>query len=222
MNVYTQIREKGAVTRGWLGVLIQDVTRELAESFKMSKPHGALVSKVLPDSPASAAGFKPGDVIVKFNNRPIDISAELPPLVGTAPVGEKTPVEVIRAGGRKTLQVEIGELPGDDEVQLANAPKAKQNLNKRLKLSVRDLTNTERDGSDVSGGVIVDRVEEGPAYDAGLRPGDILLQINSRSVDSSTEFREIVKELKAGTSVPVLVHRQGGPLFLAMKIPGRG
>jgi serine protease Do len=222
MNVYTQIREKGAVTRGWLGVLIQDVTRELAESFKMSKPHGALVSKVLPDSPASAAGFKPGDVIVKFNNRPIDISAELPPLVGTAPVGEKTPVEVIRAGGRKTLQVEIGELPGDDELQLANAPKAKQNLNKRLKLSVRDLTNTERDGSDVSGGVIVDRVEDGPAYDAGLRPGDILLQIKSRSVDSSTEFREIVKELKAGTSVPVLVHRQGGPLFLAMKIPGRG
>ncbi|MFP6680949.1 MAG: Do family serine endopeptidase [Gammaproteobacteria bacterium] len=118
LDVYTQLRDKGSVTRGWLGVLIQDVTRELAESFQMKKPHGALVSKVLPDSPAAAAGFKAGDVIVEFNNQKIDTSASLPPLVGTAPVGGKTPVKVMREGSKKLLEVQIGELPSDDELQL--------------------------------------------------------------------------------------------------------
>lgn len=221
MNVYTQLRDKGAVTRGWLGVLIQDVTRELAESFKMTKPHGALVSKVLPDSPAAAAGFKAGDVIVKFNNQEIDTSAELPPLVGTAPVGGKTPVEVIREGTKKRLQVEIGELPSDDDLQLARTPSGKQESNKRLNASVRNLTKSERDQLELNsdGGVLVENVEPGPAYDAGLRPGDIILQMNSQPVDSAAALSTIVDGLKPNTSVPVLIHRQGGPLFMAMKIP---
>tara|TARA_R110002073_G_scaffold188629_6_gene347534 strand:+ start:474 stop:1943 length:1470 start_codon:yes stop_codon:yes gene_type:complete len=219
MNVYTQLREKGTVTRGWLGVLIQDVTRELAESFKMSKPHGALVSKVLPDSPAAKAGFKAGDVIVKFNNRKIDTSAELPPLVGTAVVGGSTPVEVIREGSRKKLSVQIGELPSDDELNIAQSPGKGKKSNRRLNASVRDLTESEREATELSGGVMIDDVEPGPAYDAGLRPGDIILQINSQPVESTAALSKIVKDLKAGTSVPVLIQRQGGPLFMAMKIP---
>lgn len=219
MNVYTQLREKGTVTRGWLGVLIQDVTRELAESFKMSKPHGALVSKVLPDSPAAKAGFKAGDVIVKFNNRKIDTSAELPPLVGTAAVGGNTPVEVIREGSRKKLTVQIGELPSDDELDIAQAPGKSKKSNRRLNASVRDLTESEREATELSGGVIIDDLDPGPAYDAGLRPGDIILQINSQPVESTEALTKIVKGLKGGTSVPVLIQRQGGPLFMAMKIP---
>lgn len=219
MNVYTQLREKGAVTRGWLGVLIQDVTRELAESFKMSKPHGALVSKVLPDSPAARAGFKAGDVIVKFNKQKIDTSAELPPLVGTAPVGGNTPVEVIREGTRKKLNVQIGELPSDDELGIARSPGKSKKSNRRLNASVRDLTDSEREASELSGGVVVESVEPGPAYEAGLRPGDIILQINSQAVQSTAELTAIVKTLKAGASVPVLIQRQGGPLFMAMKMP---
>jgi serine protease Do len=222
MNVYTQLREKGTVTRGWLGVLIQDVTRELAESFKMSKPHGALVSKVLPDSPAAKAGFKAGDVIVKFNNRKIDTSAELPPLVGTAAVGGSTPVEVIREGSRKKLSVQIGELPSDDELNIAQSPGKSKKSNRRLNASVRDLTESEREATELSGGVMIDDVEPGPAYDAGLRPGDIILQINSQPVESTAALSKIVKDLKAGTSVPVLIQRQGGPLFMAMKIPADG
>ena len=219
MNVYGQLRDKGEVTRGWLGVLIQDVTRELAESFKMKKPHGALVSKVLPDSPASAAGFKAGDVIVKFNDQEIDTSAGLPPLVGTAPVGRKTPVEVIREGKKKLLKVEIGELPSDDDLRVSSNPGAKKKSNKRLNASVRDLTKTEREELKIADGVVVEQVEPGPAADAGLRPGDVILQIDSKTVDSTAGLASIVAKLKPGASVPVLIHRQGGPLFMAMKMP---
>lgn len=220
MNVYTQLRDKGAVTRGWLGVLIQDITRELAESFKMNKPHGALVSKVLADSPAAAAGLKAGDIIIKFNNQEIDTSAELPPLVGTAPVGRSTPVEVIREGKQKILQVEIGELPRDGELELAQNGGTKRQSNKRLNASVRDLTNSEREQLELNGdGVLVESVDAGPAYDAGLRAGDVILQLNSQSVDSAAMLAKLVDGLKPGSSVPILVHRQGGPLFMAMKIP---
>jgi len=176
------------------------------------------VSKVLPDSPAAGAGFKAGDVIVKFNNRIIDTSAALPPLVGTAPVGRDTPVEVIREGNRKKLKVRIGELPSDDDLQIARAPGTAKKSNRRLNASVRNLTESEREAAELSGGVMIDKVESGPAYDAGLRAGDIILQINSEPVDSTKALTKIVDELKAGSSVPVLIQRQGGPLFMAMKI----
>jgi serine protease Do len=221
MNVYTQLRETGAVTRGWLGVLIQDVTRELAESFKMDKPHGALVSKVLPDSPAAKAGFKAGDVIVSFNNQEIDTSAGLPPLVGTAPIGKKSPVDVIREGTKKRLNVVIGKLPSEDQLSMGGANPHKNKANKRLNATVRNLTRVEREQLKITGpgGVIVEKVEPGPAFDAGLRPGDVILQLNSQAIASATDLSKIVEKLKPDTSVPVLIQRQGGPLFMAMKIP---
>lgn len=225
MNVYTQLRENGAVTRGWLGVLIQDVTRELADSFKMKKPHGALVSKVLPDSPAAAAGFKPGDVIVKFNGREIDTSAELPPIVGTAPIGKKSPVEVIREGATKQLEVVIGKLPNDDELKLATPGQPKTEAqNKRLNATVRDLTTKEREQLKLggAGGVLVEGVEPGPALDAGVQRGDIILQINSKTVGSVAELNILVEGLKPSANIPVLIQRQGSPLFMAMKMPAGG
>ncbi|MFT4562503.1 MAG: serine protease Do [Gammaproteobacteria bacterium] len=225
MNVYTQLRENGAVTRGWLGVLIQDVTRELADSFKMKKPHGALVSKVLPDSPAAAAGFKPGDVIVKFNGQEIDTSSELPPIVGTAPIGEKSPVEVVREGAKKQLEVVIGILPNDDQLKVARGGQpTNKNQNKRLSATVRDLTKTEREQLKLvgAGGVLVEGVEPGPALDAGVQRGDIILQVNSKTVASVAGLNTLIDALKPDTNVPVLIQRQGSPLFMAMKIPAGG
>jgi serine protease Do len=222
MGVYEQIKTGGTVKRGWLGVLIQDVTRELAESFRMSKPAGALVSKVLPDSPAAAAGLEAGDVITRFNGKEIGLSSELPPLVGTAPVGKKAPVEVIRNGKRLTLQVPVGELPPPEAVSLAGPSTTRPDdaRNSRLGLTVADLTDAQREEAELQDhGVLVTEVAEGPALAAGLTPGDIILLVDNQKVATVKAFAEIASTLPAGKSVPILIQRRGGPLFLALKLP---
>lgn len=224
MNVYQQLRDKGSVSRGWLGVLIQDVDRALAESFKMDKPHGALVSKVLEDSPAAKAGIEVGDVIISFNDINVGTSAELPPLVGSAIVGDKTPVVVMREGKRKSLTVVIGELPADDELAVASGGgDPKLTSNKKLGISIRDLSTAEREELGLpEHGVLIDEVKGGPGADAGLISGDVILQINSKKVSTAKELAEQVAKLSPGARVPVLVQRQGSPLFMAIKIPGDG
>ena len=221
MNVYEQIRDKGSVTRGWLGVLIQDVTQELAESFDMAKPQGALVSKVLDDSPAAKGGIETGDIIVNFGGTSIDHSSDLPPLVGTTHVGDKISVEVIRNGKRLQLGLEIGKLPDEEapEIGAAEVPQ-KPKVDAVLKLSVTELSKTQREQTEVrEGGVLIEDIEEGPAYAAGLRAGDVILQLNNQKVSGLARFRELTKMLKPGKTVPVLIQRQGGPLFLAIKVP---
>ena len=222
MNVYQQLRDKGSVSRGWLGVLIQDVDRALAESFKMEKPHGALVSKVLDDSPAAKAGIEVGDVIVEFNEMNVGTSAELPPLVGSAIVGDKTPLVVMREGKRKALTVVIGELPTDDELAGAAGPgDPKVSSNKKLGITVRDMSKAEREELGLpEHGVLIDEVNDGAGAEAGLVSGDVILQINSRKVSTAEELADEVGKLSPGARVPVLVQRQGSPLFMAIKIPG--
>src|SRR5690606_26742182 len=173
MDVYQQLRERGTVSRGWLGVLIQDVTGELAESFRMDKPHGALVSKVLPDSPAAQAGVQPGDVIVKFKGRAIDASSDLPPMVGATRVGEKIPVEIIRGGKRETLTITIGELPDEAELAAtAERPATPGTTNKRLGITARELSAQERQELEVGDrGVMVEAIDPGPGAEAGLEAG---------------------------------------------------
>ena len=224
MNVYHQLREKGTVSRGWLGVLIQDVTKELAESFHMTKPQGALVSKVLPDGPAAKSGIQPGDVIMKFNDREIDSSADLPPLVGSTSAGDKIPVELLRDGKRKDVTITIGELPNDEQVASTKPRQQKDHapFNDRLKLAVRELTPQERKEFGVAGpGVMVSRLKPGPAFDAGLQEGDIVLQIDFKEIANGADFERVVAALKPGSSVPMLVQRQGNPLFMALKVPAK-
>ena len=119
MDVADQLREKGRVSRGWLGVLIQDVTRELAESFGMAKPQGALVARVLEGSPAERAGFEVGDILLSFDEHAIERSSDLPPIVGRTRVGREVEVEILRSGQSMILKVTTDELPADDELQVA-------------------------------------------------------------------------------------------------------
>ena len=219
MDVVEQLKANGHVVRGWLGVLIQDVTRDLAESFGMDKPGGALVSQVLPNSPAEAAGIEVGDVILEFNGREVTTSAALPPMVGVSPVNQKVPVKVLRQGAVKKLSVVIGELPSNDEIA-ESAAEPGSAIDQRLKIEVVDLSDEERQMLGIEeGGVLVKSVRSGPANDAGVEKGDVITMINGVTVKNSEHFKALVESLPVGKSVAMLVQRRDGPVFLAMKLP---
>ncbi len=219
MEIVDQLKETGEVSRGWLGVLIQDVTRDLAESFNMKKPMGALVARVLPNSPSEKAGFKVGDIIVKFNGHEVGDSSSLPPIVGRTRMDTGVPVEIIRNGKKRTLKVVIGELPTDEELAAGGVSNSTSNV-KSLGLVVRVLEAEEKKRlEEGQQGIFVETVKEGVAAESGLRQGDIILRVNNIAIESVAQFKKIVDGLPAGKSVPLLVQRGSGPHFLALKIP---
>lgn len=218
MKVVDQLKTSGHVSRGWLGVQIQDVTRELAESFGMKKPQGALVSKVLPKSPAEAAGIQIGDIITECNKQEIISSATLPPLVGNAKIGETAALTLIRQGQTKEVQVKIGILPEEDE-PVASAPEVGGKEVNRLGISVSGLTAEQREQLEVKqNGLLVQDVKPGPALDAGIRRGDVILRIQDQLIKDVKQFNDVVKGLPKGKSIAVLVQRRGGSQFLALKL----
>lgn len=222
MDVADQLRERGAVSRAWLGVVIQDVTRELAESFGMDRPEGALVAQVLPGSPAEAAGLEPGDVIVEFNDREIPNSGALPPIVGRTPVGSTAPVVVVRDGERQRIDVELAELPEDAMAGRGEGSRGPNGDFEELGLSVEPLDAEQREalGLDAEvNGVVVTGVAGGPAADAGLAPGDVITRVNREPIQDIRDLREIIAGVESGRSVPLLVLRQQSQRFLALRIP---
>jgi serine protease Do len=218
VDVANQIKETGTVSRGWLGVLIQEVTRELAESFGMDDPHGALVAKVLDDSPAAAAGLEVGDVIVEFNGKKVIRSSSLPPLVGRAKVGKQAQVTVIRNKRRQEIGVQIAELPGAI-TQAAYTPEEDKVIEESaLGMKVEALGSEARKRLKIEAGVQVVEVDDaGPANDAGIMKGDVITMIDNQAIDSVDDFEVVTDELKSGKSVALLVQRRAGPVFLAIR-----
>ncbi len=218
MDVAHQLKTTGHVTRGWLGVLIQDVTRDLAESFGLKKPRGALVAKVLPDSPAAKAGIQVGDIILEFNGHPVDRSSSLPPIVGRTPVGKKAEVRVLRNGKVIQLSIVLGELPPEEEIAKGGSQPHRASSN-RLGIVVTKVPDDIRKQLGYGkGGVLVTRVEPGPAGRAGIRKGDVIVLFNRQRVQGIEHFRKLVRKAPAGHAIPVLVQRRGGPVFLAIRI----
>jgi len=221
MNVTGQLKTKGHVSRGWLGVLIQDVTRELAETFGMSHPRGALVSQVLPDSPAEHSGIQVGDVIVSYNGRDLPTSAALPPMVGTSPVDRPSTLAILRHGKEMEIKVTIGELPEDEAVPKLGASAPKGMPPDRLGLTVRDLTSKEQEdlGLKAGEGAMIEKLVEGPARDAGMHADDVILMLNNAVVRGAAELRKQIDALPGGHTVAILVQREGGRLFMALRRP---
>lgn len=218
MNVVDQIKATGKATHGWLGVQIQDVTRELAETFGMKKPLGALVSKVMPGSPAEKADLQIGDIITEFNGQQIENSSDLPPMVGITPINDKATLKIIRQGETKTLEFKVGLLP-DEVDKLADAKTAPKLPHNRLGINVIDLTDEQRKVLEVpKNGVLVQDVAKGTAKDAGIQRGDVILRIQNNVIRDAADFEKTVKKLPAGKSIAVLVQRQGNPVFLALKV----
>ena len=218
MNIVEQIKVKGKASHGWLGVQIQDVTRELAESFGMKKPQGALVAKVIPGGPAEAAGVQIGDVITEFNGQLIDHSADLPPMVGITPINNDATLKLIRQGENRTLHFNVGLLP-DEEDKLAAAKSPTKSPENQLGITVSELTNEQRQLLQIPhNGVLVQDVAKGASRDAGLQRGDVILRIQNTIVRDLNDFDKIVKKLPTGISIAVLIQRQGNPVFLALKL----
>jgi len=218
VDVADQLKHTGKVSRGWLGVLIQEVTRELAESFGMKNPHGALVAKVMEDSPAERAGLQVGDVIVEFNGKKVIRSSSLPPLVGRTAVDKYSEVTIIRDRSKKRIKVKIAQLP-DDITQAKSETEVEKEIKKSaLGLSVKDLDKETRQKMKVESGVqVIDVDDTGPAMQAGIRKGDIISMVDNRSVTTVDEFEGIIEALKPGKSVAILIQRSNGPVFLAIK-----
>ncbi len=221
MEVADQLKTKGRVSRGWLGVLIQDMNTDLAESFGLDRPRGALVARVLPNSPSEKAGLQVGDVILEFNGTSIQTSSELPPLVGRANVDEPATVKVLRNGKQRTIKVNIGELPPEEAVELASAqpPKVSEN---RLGMMVSEVTEQVRKSYSLPSrsGVVVESVTGRAAREAGIQQGDVILSLNGIEVEDVAQFNKLVSDLPADRTVALLVHRNTGPIFLALRVPG--
>ncbi len=216
MDVVGQLRERGHVARGWLGVIIQEVNKDLAESFGLDKPRGALIAKVLPDSPSADSGLQEGDIIVTFNGEQVERSAELPQMVGLVRPGKTVNLGVIRNGKAKDIRLKVGDLPGDGELQRA-AGSALPEKN-RLAISVAALESERKAKWNITGGVVVRSIEAGPGADAGLVVGDVITMLNGKAIDSIERFHSLVSELPKGRAVPMRIVRRGSPLFLPIKV----
>lgn len=219
MDVTEQLKNTGRVERGWLGVIIQEVNKELAESFGLDKPAGALVVQVLDDSPAARGGLQVGDVILSMNGKPVVMSADLPHLIGALKPQETARLEVMREGASKNLKIKVGAAPSEGEQQtLAERSSGKSGTKNRLGLAVSDLTEDQKKAIDLQSGVVVQEVGDGPASMIGLRAGDVITHLDNQVVDSAKTFNEIVKKLPKERSLSMRVLRQGRASFITFKL----
>jgi len=214
MEVVDQLKTGGKVSRGWLGVVIQEVTADLAGSFGLDRPRGALVSQVQEDSPAHKAGLQASDVILSFNGKTVENSGDLPRMVGLAKPGTKIPMDVWRKGRVQQLSVVLGELPADKPVAGQDSK-----TYSRGGLALSELNAEQRRALDLDHGVLVEDAT-GDAARAGIRTGDVLLAVNNIKIATVAAFRKAIAAVPAGKSVAILVRRGDGSLYIPLKITG--
>ncbi len=218
LDVSEQLKSNGKVDRGWLGVVIQEVNKDLAESFGLDKPAGALVAQVLEGGPADKGGLKVGDVILTMNEHPVVMSADLPHLVGAVKPGKTAELVVMREGSRKTLKVKVGALPQDGEERPTSAAQGDVSKSNRLGMTVIDLTAEQKKSMDLQGGVVIQEVQDGAAAMIGLRQGDVITHLNNKVIDSAKTFSKTAQDLPSNRSLSMRVLRQGRASFITFKL----
>jgi serine protease Do len=220
MQVVDQLRNTGKVTRGRIGVTIQELTRELAESFGLNTPNGALVSNVEKNAPADKAGIQASDVILKFNGKPVNNSSDLPRMVAVIKPGTKVPVQLWRKGESRQVTVEVAEMP--EEAKLAQSPKKPSDkaaeMISRLGIAVSELSVEQRQELQISGGLLVEDVKGSAARAAGLHPGDVLLSLGNVPIRSLAQLNELLKQVPNGRNVAFLVRRGDSASYVAIKL----
>ena len=222
-DVINQLKKNGKVVRGWLGVYIQEVTDNLAKSFGMKKPMGALISKIIPDGPAEKSDLKVGDIILEFNNKKILNSSDLPPIVGSSKVGKRVDVKVLRSGKEMTIKFKVGKLPDQMQIQAKSdnsEPNKKSNIN-ILGMDITNITSEMKKNLKLkdTNGVFVKKVIKEPAVSASLAAGDIIKQIAGVNVIDVNQFQKVVSRLSKGNFVSLLVRKaNNSSVYLAIKI----
>jgi len=213
MNVKDQLVATGHVRRGRIGVTIQEVNQTLADSFKLSRPRGALVSQVENGGPADDAGVKPGDVILAVNGEDIERSSELPPLIAEVKPGSEVTLKVWRDKAERNLRVKVGELKESQEIARSDA--GGDSDTGKLGLAVRPLTGEERQELHTAGRIVVEDTD-GPAAIAGIQRGDVILAVNGAQVGTVGEFRKAVEA--AGSTVALLIQRGDAQIFVPLRV----
>ncbi|HEY5777013.1 MAG TPA: DegQ family serine endoprotease [Xanthomonadales bacterium] len=210
-----QLRETGKVERGLLGVIVGAVTREMAEALGLDRPVGALVNDVTTDGAADRAGIKPGDVILAFNDTPVETWNDLPPLVGANPPGTKASVTVSREGKEKTFDVTLDALDSDSAAAVAEN-ESRHKASNVLGLAVESInSDRRRELGDPEGGVVITEIDSDDAWRAGLRPGDVILMINNQEVKDMDDFETLLKKIEPDRAVALRVWRNGTASFIA-------
>ena len=219
LDVSNQLKTTGRISRGWLGVAIQEITKELADSFGMKNTNGALIAGVEKNGPADKGSLEAGDVITKFDGKPIIASNDLPRAVGMTKPGRIVPVEVFRKGNVKVLNMGVGEMPTDPS-EAANTPKtpAKPDVNK-LGLVLKELTPQQKKKIGKNGLLVVDA--QSLAAQAGIRRGDVILGLNNTEVQSLDQFNKQLAGIASGKSVALLVLRGENTLYVPLKTAGK-
>ena len=219
-QVTEQLRTSGKVTRGRIGVTIQELTRELAESFGLSKPVGALISNVEKNGPADKAGIEASDVILKFDGKQVSSSSDLPRMVAATKPGSKVTIDLWRKGASRQVVVEIAEMP--EEGKLARAARkladdAAEAIS-RLGIAVSELSKEQLQELQINGGLLVEEVKGSAARAAGLQQGDVLLAIGNIPIRSSRQLNEILKQVGKGRNVALLVRRDDAASYVAIRL----
>jgi serine protease Do len=212
--VIEQLKSGGKVVRGWLGVYVQKVTPEIASSFGLNEDEGALVSDLAPDSPAEKAGIIRGDVIVEYDGQKVNDVSDLTNMAAVTPPGTEVSVKVIQDGKTKNMKVKLEKFP-DQEAQV------KDEVRKSLGLTVRQLTPkiVRRFNIDHDDGVIIADVDQGSvAGDAGLKPGDIILEINKKPINTLANYSAVLEDVKPGDTALFLVKRGNNTIYAALRI----
>lgn len=217
IDVSNQLKANGRISRGWLGIAIQELNKDLADSFGMKNTNGALVAGVEKNSPAEKGGLEVGDVIVKFDGKAIIASSDLPRVVASTKPGKVVPVEVLRKGASKLVQLGVGEMPTDsNESPAASKDTSKPEANK-IGLTLRELTPQQKKKLNGKNGLLV--VESsGSAAQAGIRRGDVILGLNNSESQSVELFNKQINAVPAGKTIAVLVQRGDNTLYVPIKV----
>jgi serine protease Do len=224
MSAVQQIKTKGYVSRGMLGVMVQPVDDDMVKAFKLDNGVGAAVAAVTPGSGAEKAGVQPGDIILAYNDHVLQQAADLPPLVGMTKPGTTVPMEILRNGKKQTLKVTISEAERDKSAVGAggSGPSSARSGSAALGLAVQPLDDDTRDqlGLKTGQGVVISEITGPVAAQAGLRAGDVILMVNQKRIGTVDEFKEATKDIKPGSTALLLVRRGEQSSFIGLTVPG--